>query len=153
MVKTTEVRQFLACAFIRLYTLHWHFDSRQLLHINTVCTTPEKMAIVLLDHLFSQETQAESNLSGKGKHFKKQLDPLKVHHNHIKTVYLITGSSSEMGRFSYCITGTLGIHSAGIFSCHVVLDKLEQRLRRKGILQKRRWCSTSFPSRVPIVRG
>lgn len=36
------------------------------------------MAIVLLDHLFSQETQAESNLSGKGKHFKKQLDPLKV---------------------------------------------------------------------------
>lgn len=85
---------------------HWHFDSRQLLHINTVCTTPEKMAIVLLDHLFSQETQAESNLSGKGKHFKKQLDPLKVHHNNIKTVYLITGSSSEMGRFSYCITGT-----------------------------------------------
>lgn len=85
------------------------------------------MAIVLLDHLFSQETQAESNLSGKGKHFKKQLDPLKVHHNHIKTVYVSTGSDSEMGRFSYC---TLGIQSAGIFSCHVVLDKLEQRLRR-----------------------
>lgn len=52
--------------------------SSQLIHINTVCTTPEKMAIVLLDYLFSQETQAKSNLSGKGKHFKEQLDPLKV---------------------------------------------------------------------------
>uniref|UniRef100_A0A1B6I9S1 Protein BANP n=1 Tax=Homalodisca liturata TaxID=320908 RepID=A0A1B6I9S1_9HEMI len=51
----------------------------QLLHINSLCTTPEKMAIVLLDYLFSQETQAKSNLSGKGKHFKKQLDPLKIY--------------------------------------------------------------------------
>lgn len=51
----------------------------QLLLINSSCTTPEKMAIVLLDYLFPQEIQAVSNLSGKGRHCKKQLDPLKIY--------------------------------------------------------------------------
>ncbi|GLH10743.1 Protein BANP [Gryllus bimaculatus] len=51
-----------------------------LLHINTFCQTPEKMAVTLLDYLFSREVLAISNLSGKGKHGKRQLDPLMVIH-------------------------------------------------------------------------
>lgn len=47
--------------------------------INTACQTPEKMAITLLDYLFTRETLAVSNLSGKGKHGKKQLDPLLIY--------------------------------------------------------------------------
>uniref|UniRef100_A0A1B6CLY2 Protein BANP n=1 Tax=Clastoptera arizonana TaxID=38151 RepID=A0A1B6CLY2_9HEMI len=64
----------------------------QLLHINAICTTPEKMATVLLDYLFPQDVQAVSNLSGKGKHCKKQLDPLKIYaiRSHLMHVFNIT---------------------------------------------------------------
>ncbi|XP_039287084.1 protein BANP [Nilaparvata lugens] len=51
----------------------------QLVHIDTHCTTPSKMAIVLVDYLFPREVLAISNLSGKGKHCKKQLDPLMIY--------------------------------------------------------------------------
>ncbi|XP_067001824.1 protein BANP isoform X2 [Anabrus simplex] len=51
----------------------------KLLNINMCCQTPEKMAITLLDYLFSRDTLAVSNLSGKGKHNKKQLDPLMIY--------------------------------------------------------------------------
>ena len=37
------------------------------------------MALTLLDYLFDRETQAYSNLSGLGKHGKKQLDPLMIY--------------------------------------------------------------------------
>ena len=50
--------------------------SYELDNINITNTAPEKMALTLLDHLFSRDTLAESNLTGKGKHKKKQLDPL-----------------------------------------------------------------------------
>ncbi|XP_049814554.1 protein BANP-like [Schistocerca nitens] len=50
-----------------------------LLHINTFCHSPEKMAVTLLDYLFPREVLAVSNLSGKGKHGKKQLDPLMIY--------------------------------------------------------------------------
>ena len=50
-----------------------------LLHIHSNCRTPEKMALTLLDYLFDRDTQAISNLSGTGKHGKKQLDPLKIY--------------------------------------------------------------------------
>ena len=50
--------------------------SYELDNINITNTAPEKMALALLDHLFSRDTLAESNLTGKGKHKKKQLDPL-----------------------------------------------------------------------------
>jgi hypothetical protein len=50
-----------------------------LLHIHSNCRTPEKMALTLLDYLFDRETQAISNLSGLGKHGKKQLDPLMIY--------------------------------------------------------------------------
>ncbi|KAH3778310.1 protein BANP-like isoform X2 [Dreissena polymorpha] len=50
-----------------------------LLHIHSNCRTPEKMALTLLDYLFDRETQAISNLSGQGKHGKKQLDPLMIY--------------------------------------------------------------------------
>ncbi|KAF6019716.1 BANP [Bugula neritina] len=50
-----------------------------LLHIHSNCRTPEKMALTLLDYLFDREIQATSNLSGTGKHGKKQLDPLKIY--------------------------------------------------------------------------
>nr|KAF6285263.1 BTG3 associated nuclear protein [Myotis myotis] len=46
-----------------------------MLHISTNCRTAEKMALTLLDYLFHREVQAVSNLSGQGKHGKKQLDP------------------------------------------------------------------------------
>lgn len=37
------------------------------------------MALTLLDYLFHREVQAMSNLSGQGKHGKKQLDPLMIY--------------------------------------------------------------------------
>ena len=37
------------------------------------------MALTLLDYLFDRETQATHNLSGTGKHGKRQLDPLMVY--------------------------------------------------------------------------
>ncbi|XP_041883665.1 protein BANP [Corvus kubaryi] len=50
-----------------------------MLHISTNCRTAEKMALTLLDYLFHREIQAISNLSGQGKHGKKQLDPLMIY--------------------------------------------------------------------------
>ncbi|CAB3365144.1 Hypothetical predicted protein [Cloeon dipterum] len=52
---------------------------RDLIHINGYCTTPEKMALVLLDYLFPRDVLAVSNLSGKSKHGKKQLSPLMIY--------------------------------------------------------------------------
>lgn len=51
---------------------------RDLIYVNTTCSTPEKMALTLLDYLFTRETLAVSNLSGKSKLGKKKLDPLMV---------------------------------------------------------------------------
>ncbi|GFQ69740.1 hypothetical protein TNCT_134031, partial [Trichonephila clavata] len=56
-----------------------HISPAYLFHIHTTCTTAEKMALTLLDYLFDRETQACSNISGMGKHKKKQLDPLFVY--------------------------------------------------------------------------
>lgn len=56
-----------------------HISPTDLFHIHTTCTTAEKMALTLLDYLFDRETQACSNISGMGKHKKKQLDPLFVY--------------------------------------------------------------------------
>ncbi|KAL3859887.1 hypothetical protein ACJMK2_010073 [Sinanodonta woodiana] len=56
-----------------------HVTPSDLLHIHSNCRTPEKMALTLLDYLFDRETQASSNLSGMGKHGKKQLDPLMIY--------------------------------------------------------------------------
>ncbi|XP_068169765.1 protein BANP [Antennarius striatus] len=50
-----------------------------MLHVTTNCRTAEKMALTLLDYLFHREIQAMSNLSGQGKHGKKQLDPLMIY--------------------------------------------------------------------------
>lgn len=50
-----------------------------LLHVHSNCRTAEKMALTMLDYLFDRETQASSNLSGMGKHGKKQLDPLMIY--------------------------------------------------------------------------
>eukprot|EP00920_Eleutheroschizon_duboscqi_P032132 GHVT01077495.1.p1 GENE.GHVT01077495.1~~GHVT01077495.1.p1 ORF type:complete len:335 (-),score=8.01 GHVT01077495.1:1135-2100(-) len=50
-----------------------------LLHIHSNCRTPEKMALTMLDYLFDRDTQAASNLSGMGKHGKRQLDPLMIY--------------------------------------------------------------------------
>ncbi|XP_054724573.1 protein BANP-like isoform X2 [Uloborus diversus] len=56
-----------------------HILPSELLHINDSCNTAEKMALTLLDYLFNRETLACSNISGMGKHKKKQLDPLLIH--------------------------------------------------------------------------
>ncbi|XP_041651859.1 protein BANP isoform X2 [Cheilinus undulatus] len=50
-----------------------------MIHITSNCRTAEKMALTLLDYLFHREVQAMSNLSGQGKHGKKQLDPLMIY--------------------------------------------------------------------------
>ncbi|KAF7660211.1 hypothetical protein LDENG_00286320 [Lucifuga dentata] len=50
-----------------------------MLYITTNCRSAEKMALTLLDYLFHREVQAMSNLSGQGKHGKKQLDPLMIY--------------------------------------------------------------------------
>ncbi|KAK6629077.1 hypothetical protein RUM43_002894 [Polyplax serrata] len=50
-----------------------------LIYVNTTCSTPEKMALTLLDYLFTRETLAVSNLSGKSKLGKKKLDPLMIY--------------------------------------------------------------------------
>ncbi|KAM4619454.1 protein BANP isoform 2-T2 [Polymixia lowei] len=54
-------------------------SAADMLHITTNCRTAEKMALTLLDYLFHREVQAMSNLSGQGKHGKKQLDPLMIY--------------------------------------------------------------------------
>ncbi|MBN3290257.1 BANP protein, partial [Polypterus senegalus] len=54
-------------------------SAADMLHITTNCRTAEKMALTLLDYLFHREIQAVSNLSGQGKHGKKQLDPLMIY--------------------------------------------------------------------------
>lgn len=46
--------------------------------LNRTCATPEKMALTLLDFLFDREVQATSNISGTGRHGKRQLDPLRI---------------------------------------------------------------------------
>jgi len=46
--------------------------------LNTHYSTPEKMALALMEALFSRETLACSNITGKGKHKKKQLNPLMI---------------------------------------------------------------------------
>jgi len=55
------------------------FICSDLLHIESNCRTPEKMALALLDYLFDRDTQACSNLSGVGRHGKKKLDPLFIY--------------------------------------------------------------------------
>ncbi|XP_029697030.1 protein BANP isoform X2 [Takifugu rubripes] len=54
-------------------------SAADMLHVTTNCRTAEKMALTLLDYLFHREVQAMSNLSGQGKHGKKQLDPLMIY--------------------------------------------------------------------------
>ncbi|KAL0280465.1 UNVERIFIED_CONTAM: hypothetical protein PYX00_001743 [Menopon gallinae] len=54
-------------------------SEKDLFFINTRCATPVKMALTLLDYLFTKETLAVSNLSGKSKLGKKQLDPLMIY--------------------------------------------------------------------------
>ncbi|XP_027218721.1 protein BANP isoform X1 [Penaeus vannamei] len=51
---------------------------QNLLHINSTCITAEKMALTLLDYLFTKEELASSNLSGRSRWNKRQLDPLMI---------------------------------------------------------------------------
>ncbi|KAK3856850.1 hypothetical protein Pcinc_036854 [Petrolisthes cinctipes] len=51
---------------------------QNLLHINSTCMTAEKMALTLLDYLFTKDELATSNLSGRSRWNKRQLDPLMI---------------------------------------------------------------------------
>ncbi|XP_069947334.1 protein BANP-like isoform X2 [Cherax quadricarinatus] len=51
---------------------------QNLLHINSTCVTAEKMALTLLDYLFTKDELATSNLSGRSRWNKRQLDPLMI---------------------------------------------------------------------------
>lgn len=68
-----------------------------MLHISTNCRTAEKMALTLLDYLFHREVQAVSNLSGQGKHGKKQLDPLTIYGIRCKCGLPVLGSCPLAG--------------------------------------------------------
>lgn len=69
-----------------------HIKEADLKQLRLSCTSPEKMALSLLDYLFDRETQANSNLSGTSKHGKKQLDPVKIFgiRCHLEYLYNIT---------------------------------------------------------------
>ncbi|XP_037085334.1 protein BANP-like [Pollicipes pollicipes] len=56
------------------------------------CVSAEKLAVTLLDHLFPREVLAESNISGRGRHCKKQLDPLMIYgiYCHLVTHHNVT---------------------------------------------------------------
>uniref|UniRef100_A0A131Y2X1 Protein BANP n=1 Tax=Ixodes ricinus TaxID=34613 RepID=A0A131Y2X1_IXORI len=69
-----------------------------LFHINTTCTTPEKMALTLLDHLFDRETQACSNISGSGKHKKQRLDPLMIYGIRCHLTHLFEVTNADWDR-------------------------------------------------------
>uniref|UniRef100_A0A131XNT6 Protein BANP n=1 Tax=Hyalomma excavatum TaxID=257692 RepID=A0A131XNT6_9ACAR len=69
-----------------------------LFHINNTCSTPEKMALTLLDHLFDRETQARSNISGSGKHKKQQLDPLMIYGIRCHLTHLFDVTNADWDR-------------------------------------------------------
>nr|XP_037283496.1 protein BANP-like isoform X2 [Rhipicephalus microplus] len=69
-----------------------------LFHINNTCTTPEKMALTLLDHIFDRETQARSNISGSGKHKKQQLDPLMIYGIRCHLTHLFDVTNADWDR-------------------------------------------------------
>uniref|UniRef100_A0A668AY15 Protein BANP n=1 Tax=Myripristis murdjan TaxID=586833 RepID=A0A668AY15_9TELE len=74
-----------------------------MLHIATNCRTAEKMALTLLDYLFHREVQAMSNLSGQGKHGKKQLDPLMIYGIRCHLFYKFGISESDWYRIKQSI--------------------------------------------------
>uniref|UniRef100_A0A8C9LBD4 Protein BANP n=1 Tax=Pavo cristatus TaxID=9049 RepID=A0A8C9LBD4_PAVCR len=74
-----------------------------MLHISTNCRTAEKMALTLLDYLFHREIQAISNLSGQGKHGKKQLDPLMIYGIRCHLFYKFGISESDWYRIKQSI--------------------------------------------------
>jgi len=67
----------------------------QLMRLEQLHPGPEKMALALLDHLFPREVLAESNLTGKGKHKKRKLNPLLIFgiYAHLKYHYSISEES------------------------------------------------------------
>uniref|UniRef100_A0A3Q3XI88 Protein BANP n=1 Tax=Mola mola TaxID=94237 RepID=A0A3Q3XI88_MOLML len=74
-----------------------------MLHITTNCRTAEKMALTLLDYLFHREIQAMSNLSGQGKHGKKQLDPLMIYGIRCHLFHKFTITESDWYRIKQSI--------------------------------------------------
>ncbi|XP_049330652.1 protein BANP isoform X2 [Astyanax mexicanus] len=74
-----------------------------MLHISSNCRTPEKMALTLLDYLFHREVQAVSNLSGQGKHGKKQLDPLMIYGIRCHLFHKFTITESDWYRIKQSI--------------------------------------------------
>uniref|UniRef100_A0A8C2L6R3 Protein BANP n=1 Tax=Cyprinus carpio TaxID=7962 RepID=A0A8C2L6R3_CYPCA len=74
-----------------------------MLHISTNCRTAEKMALTLLDYLFHREVQAVSNLSGQGKHGKKQLDPLMIYGIRCHLFHKFTITESDWYRIKQSI--------------------------------------------------
>ncbi|KAM9807825.1 protein BANP [Neosynchiropus ocellatus] len=74
-----------------------------MLHITSNCRTAEKMALTLLDYLFHREVQAMSNLSGLGKHGKKQLDPLMIYGIRCHLFHKFTISESDWYRIKQSI--------------------------------------------------
>jgi len=70
----------------------------ELNNIEKMAASPEKMALSLLETLFSREVLAESNLSGKGKHKKKPLDPLLLFGIYCHLKYLFSIQEHDWAR-------------------------------------------------------
>lgn len=71
---------------------------QNLLHINSTCVTAEKMALTLLDYLFSRDELASSNISGRSRNNKKQLDPMMVYGIRCHLQYKFNITSKEWSR-------------------------------------------------------
>lgn len=54
-------------------------DPKVVLDLNATCRTPEKMALKLLDLLFTRDVQANSNISGSSKYGKQKLNPIFIY--------------------------------------------------------------------------
>ncbi|KAF2360923.1 BEN domain [Trinorchestia longiramus] len=71
---------------------------QNLLHINSTCMTAEKMALTLLDYLFSRDELASSNISGRSRNNKKQLDPMMVYGIRCHLQYKFAITTKEWSR-------------------------------------------------------
>jgi len=70
----------------------------ELVLLTKTFTTPEKLALALVDKLFTRETLAVSNLTGKGRHNKKRLDPLLIYGIYSQLRYLHNITDSDWSR-------------------------------------------------------
>ncbi|XP_003748500.1 protein BANP [Galendromus occidentalis] len=78
-------------------------DPKVVLDLNATCRTPEKMALKLLDLLFSRDVQANANISGSSKYGKQKLNPVYVYAILCHLVFTFNISESDWDRIKLSI--------------------------------------------------